>query len=185
MISHVYALESALLRARKIAISGRNTAEAAAAMTGLLADEIDGVRGAGGAPCAGGMRRRRRAEYAIGDSAEAGAVRTCRCGRAEPRRGPAMHRAGAIPNLTGFIRRSGLRFVKRFHCAGRAGVGRKKLRDDGHRRNQIDHRSADPHEGAGGDLVVRARRSRRDAEPTRNSDRASGRRSRGRPRLPC
>jgi butyryl-CoA dehydrogenase len=39
MISHVYALESALLRARKLAAAGRNTAEAAAAMTGLLADE--------------------------------------------------------------------------------------------------------------------------------------------------
>jgi butyryl-CoA dehydrogenase len=39
MISHVYALESALLRARKLAAAGRNSAEAAAAMTGLLADE--------------------------------------------------------------------------------------------------------------------------------------------------
>ncbi|MGD0346035.1 MAG: acyl-CoA dehydrogenase family protein [Terracidiphilus sp.] len=39
MISHVFALESALLRARKLATAGRNTAEAAAAMTGLLADE--------------------------------------------------------------------------------------------------------------------------------------------------
>jgi butyryl-CoA dehydrogenase len=39
MISHVYALESALLRARKLAAAGRNSAEPAAAMTGLLADE--------------------------------------------------------------------------------------------------------------------------------------------------
>jgi butyryl-CoA dehydrogenase len=39
MISHVFALESALLRARKLAAAGRNTAEAAAAMTGMLADE--------------------------------------------------------------------------------------------------------------------------------------------------
>ena len=39
MISHVYALESALLRARKLAGAGRSSAEAAAAMTGLLADE--------------------------------------------------------------------------------------------------------------------------------------------------
>jgi hypothetical protein len=39
MISHVFALESALLRARKLAAAGRSTAEAAAAMTGLLADE--------------------------------------------------------------------------------------------------------------------------------------------------
>jgi butyryl-CoA dehydrogenase len=38
MIIHVFALESALLRARKIA-SGHRSAEAAAAMTGLLADE--------------------------------------------------------------------------------------------------------------------------------------------------
>jgi butyryl-CoA dehydrogenase len=39
MISHVYALESALLRARKLAAAGRSSAEPAAAMTGLLADE--------------------------------------------------------------------------------------------------------------------------------------------------
>jgi butyryl-CoA dehydrogenase len=39
MISQVFALESALLRARKLAAAGRNSAEAAAAMTGLLADE--------------------------------------------------------------------------------------------------------------------------------------------------
>jgi alkylation response protein AidB-like acyl-CoA dehydrogenase len=39
MISQVYALESALLRARKLAVAGRNSAEPAAAMTGLLADE--------------------------------------------------------------------------------------------------------------------------------------------------
>jgi butyryl-CoA dehydrogenase len=43
MIAQVYALESALLRARKIAASGGGTAEAAAAMTGLLADESMGV----------------------------------------------------------------------------------------------------------------------------------------------
>ena len=39
MISQVYALDSALLRARKLARAGRSSAEAAAAMTGLLADE--------------------------------------------------------------------------------------------------------------------------------------------------
>jgi butyryl-CoA dehydrogenase len=39
MISHVYALESALLRARKLAAAGRGSVEPAAAMTGLLADE--------------------------------------------------------------------------------------------------------------------------------------------------
>ena len=39
MICHVYALESALLRARKIAAAGRDSATVAAAMTGLLADE--------------------------------------------------------------------------------------------------------------------------------------------------
>ncbi|MGB7265562.1 MAG: acyl-CoA dehydrogenase family protein [Terracidiphilus sp.] len=43
MIIHVFALESALLRARKIAAAGRNTAEAAAAMTGLLADDTMGL----------------------------------------------------------------------------------------------------------------------------------------------
>ncbi len=39
MIAQVYALESALLRAQKLAAGKRNPAEAAAAMTGLLADE--------------------------------------------------------------------------------------------------------------------------------------------------
>ena len=39
MITQVYALDSALLRARKLSAAGRNTAAAAAAMTGLLADE--------------------------------------------------------------------------------------------------------------------------------------------------
>jgi alkylation response protein AidB-like acyl-CoA dehydrogenase len=39
IITQVYALESALLRARKLAGSGNGAAEAAAAMTGLLADE--------------------------------------------------------------------------------------------------------------------------------------------------
>ena len=43
LISHVYALESALLRARKLAAAGRNSAEAAIAMTGLLADETMGL----------------------------------------------------------------------------------------------------------------------------------------------
>jgi len=39
IIMQVFALESALLRARKLAASGRNTATVAAAMTSLLADE--------------------------------------------------------------------------------------------------------------------------------------------------
>ncbi len=39
MISQVYALESALRRAEKLARAGRGSAEVAAAMTGLLADE--------------------------------------------------------------------------------------------------------------------------------------------------
>jgi butyryl-CoA dehydrogenase len=39
MISQVYALESALVRAQKIARAGRSSSEASAAMTGLLADE--------------------------------------------------------------------------------------------------------------------------------------------------
>ena len=43
LISHVYSLESALLRARKLAGAGRNSAEVAAAMTGLLADEAMGL----------------------------------------------------------------------------------------------------------------------------------------------
>ncbi len=39
MISQVFALESALVRAQKIALAGRSSAEVAAAMTGLLADD--------------------------------------------------------------------------------------------------------------------------------------------------
>ena len=39
MIAQVYALESALLRARKLAAAGKGSAEVAAAMTGLLAEE--------------------------------------------------------------------------------------------------------------------------------------------------
>ena len=39
MISQIYALESAILRARKLADAKRSTATAAAAMTGLVADE--------------------------------------------------------------------------------------------------------------------------------------------------
>jgi butyryl-CoA dehydrogenase len=39
IITQVYALESALLRARKLAAAGSGSAEVAAAMTGLLADE--------------------------------------------------------------------------------------------------------------------------------------------------
>jgi len=43
IIAQVYALESALLRARKLAAAGRGSAGAAAAMTGLLADESMGL----------------------------------------------------------------------------------------------------------------------------------------------
>jgi alkylation response protein AidB-like acyl-CoA dehydrogenase len=39
MIAQVYALESALLRSRKLAAAGKSSAEVAAAMTGLLAEE--------------------------------------------------------------------------------------------------------------------------------------------------
>jgi alkylation response protein AidB-like acyl-CoA dehydrogenase len=39
MISQIYALESALLRARKLAAAGRSSAQVAAAMTGLIAEE--------------------------------------------------------------------------------------------------------------------------------------------------
>jgi len=39
MIAQVYALESALLRAQKLAVAGATSADAAGAMTGLLADE--------------------------------------------------------------------------------------------------------------------------------------------------
>ena len=43
IIMQVYALESALLRARKLAMAGASSAEVAAAMTGLLADETLGL----------------------------------------------------------------------------------------------------------------------------------------------
>jgi butyryl-CoA dehydrogenase len=43
MIMQVYALESALLRARKLAEGHKSSAETAAAMTGLLADETMGL----------------------------------------------------------------------------------------------------------------------------------------------
>jgi butyryl-CoA dehydrogenase len=42
MICHVYALESAVLRAQKMSQVGRGVAEVAAAMTGLLAEETMG-----------------------------------------------------------------------------------------------------------------------------------------------
>jgi butyryl-CoA dehydrogenase len=42
-ISQIYALESSLLRAQKLSTAGKSSAEAAAAMTGLLADETMGV----------------------------------------------------------------------------------------------------------------------------------------------
>ena len=42
LICHVYALESAVLRAQKMSQAGRGAAEAAAAMTGLLAEETMG-----------------------------------------------------------------------------------------------------------------------------------------------
>ena len=43
IIMQVFGLESALLRARKLAGAGKGTAEAAGAMTGLLADETMGL----------------------------------------------------------------------------------------------------------------------------------------------
>ncbi|HZB87680.1 MAG TPA: acyl-CoA dehydrogenase family protein [Terracidiphilus sp.] len=43
IVSHVFALESALLRAQKLAAARKNTAEIAAAMTTLLADEAMGL----------------------------------------------------------------------------------------------------------------------------------------------
>src|SRR3569833_975127 len=43
VITQAFALESALLRARKLAAAGKNTAATAAAMTGLLADESMGL----------------------------------------------------------------------------------------------------------------------------------------------
>ncbi len=43
MITQIYALESALLRSRKLADAGRNSSTVAAALTGLLADEAMSV----------------------------------------------------------------------------------------------------------------------------------------------
>ena len=60
MIAQVFALESALLRAQKLASSGRNSAQAAAAMTGLIADETMDL--------AEGLARRILAACAEGDA---------------------------------------------------------------------------------------------------------------------
>ena len=74
MIMQVYALESALLRARKLAAARAAAAVTAAAMTGLLADESMALAEKCGAACAGGLRRGRHAADATGDSAAAGAI---------------------------------------------------------------------------------------------------------------
>ena len=96
MISQVFALESALVRAQKIARAGRSSAEVAAAMTGLLADESMALAERAArrvlAACGEGDALRN----AVGDSAAAGAGGAGRCVCAQPRCGPPVHRVGTL-----------------------------------------------------------------------------------------
>ena len=90
IIAQVYALESALLRARKLAAAGKASAEVAAAMTGLLADESwhspNRPRGAYWRPAARAMNCAPSWRFCAGWRVHAG-----RHGGAEPRRGPKVH----------------------------------------------------------------------------------------------
>ncbi len=99
MISQVYALESALMRAQKIARAGRSSAEVAAAMTGLLADETMALA----EPAA----RRVLAACGEGDALHTqlailrrlARVHAGRRGCLEPHGGPPVRRVGALPGL--------------------------------------------------------------------------------------
>ena len=98
IIMQVYGLESALLRARKLAEAGRGSAEAAAAMTGLLADESMAV--------AEQAARRVLAACAEGDllRTQLAILRRLRgsrrgCGGTKPDGGEARDRAGTVPDV--------------------------------------------------------------------------------------
>ena len=89
MISQIYALESALLRAKKLAGGAQSSAQAAAAMTGLLAEETMALAEQAArrvlAACAEGDMLRTQ----LAHSAPAGAIHAGRCGGFEPQRGAA------------------------------------------------------------------------------------------------
>ncbi len=87
MIAQVYALESAVLRARKLALAGRKPAQAAAEMTGLLAEE-------GLAQCDQAARRV-LAACGEGDTLRTQLVILRRLARMEPVDGVALSRAVA------------------------------------------------------------------------------------------
>jgi alkylation response protein AidB-like acyl-CoA dehydrogenase len=87
IISGVYALDSALMRARKLALSGKGSAEVAAAMTGLLADETLG--------CAEQAARRILAACAEGDELRTQLAILRRLGRSSPSNTVALSRAVA------------------------------------------------------------------------------------------
>ena len=96
IISQVYALDSALLRARKLAASGKSSAEVAAAMTGLLADETIAL--------AEQAARRVLAACAEGDElrTQLAILRRLarfdarRYSRSQPHRGQEVHRTGEV-----------------------------------------------------------------------------------------
>ena len=99
MISQVYALESALLRARKLAAAGRSSAEVAAAMTALLADETMALAEQAARRVLAACGEGDALHDATGHSAAAGALHSGRCRGIEPHRRPACHRAGTLPCL--------------------------------------------------------------------------------------
>ena len=81
IVSQVYALESALIRARKLAAAGKSSASVAATMTGLLADETMALAEQAGRRILAACSRGRRVAHAAGDSAPSGPVhsRQYRC----------------------------------------------------------------------------------------------------------
>ena len=99
MISQVFALESALVRAQKIASAGRGSAEVAAAMTGLLAEESMALAEQAARRVLAASSEGDALDHAVGDSAAPGAIDAVRCGHVEPRRGSQVHRAGTLSFL--------------------------------------------------------------------------------------
>ena len=100
MIGQVYALESALLRARKLAAARKGTAEAAAAMTSLLADgESMAMAEQAARRVVACLRRRRHAADATGHSAAPDEVHSSGYGNSEPESGRILSAAGALSIL--------------------------------------------------------------------------------------
>ena len=99
IITQVFALESALLRARKLAAAGKNSAAVAAAMTGLLADESMALaeQAARRVLAACGEGDELRTQLAI--LRRLGAFHAGRLSPAEPRHCEAVRSTGAISAL--------------------------------------------------------------------------------------